>query len=75
MWVFESAGRANEVRVELELIDPATLDTAVDRAMRACLLTTMVALPPDAGVLVRGVSDGSHLTLSIRRVRFGTYAT
>lgn len=74
MWVFESAGRATDVRADLDRVNPVTLPSDIERAILTCLLTTVGAMVPNAGLMIYAITNPGHIQISVRRIKFGPYA-
>jgi hypothetical protein len=59
----------------MQAVDPATLQTDLDRALRTALLTVLGACPETYGVDVTAVNDDStQWWLQVKHLPFGTYA-
>ena len=74
MWSFSSAGRASDVEADLVAIDPASMDGDMERGARAALLAFIRACPPQAGCITRARVTGVGVSLSVDRIKFGSYA-
>lgn len=76
-WTFNSADRAENLITELQAIDLTGAPfTVIDRGLKSAALAVLGRLPAGAGVVMRiDNDDATAVTLHIRRMRFGAYAS
>lgn len=74
--VWSETGRAADVLAQVQAVNPATLATDADRALRTAVITILQLLPAGSGVMVHlDNDDATHWAVQIQRLTILNFAT